>query len=234
MNTTLPSGPHSLTAAFIPTGSSFAPSISATTSYLVNPASTTTTLGLTVSPAPLGTTETLTATVTPPAAGSIQFKDGTTTIGNPVTLTNGSAAMTTTLASGTHSLTAVFTPTDLTKFGSSTSNTVSYVVNAPTRNPTMTRLTVFPRHAFQHIPVVLLANVTPRYAAGTIQFMDGPTALDAPTPVVGGFAWSVTPLSAGTHSLTAVFTLTDAAAFDPSTSQPTPVTVNQLFSIGDS
>ncbi|PZS29866.1 MAG: hypothetical protein DLM61_12055 [Pseudonocardiales bacterium] len=126
-------------------------------------------------------------------------------------------------------MTAVFVPTDFTKFGWSTSNTVPYVVNVPTGKPTTTTLSVFSNRAFQAIPVILLARVAPRDAAGTIQFIDGTTALGAPVPVFGGFAWSVTPLPAGIHSLTAVFTPTDAAAFDPSTSQPTPVTVNPLF-----
>ncbi|MGH3773256.1 MAG: Ig-like domain repeat protein [Pseudonocardiaceae bacterium] len=58
----------------------------------------------------------------------MQFNDGTTAIDGPVTVTNGTATITTTLPVGTHSLSAVFTPTDPTAFGSSTSPPVSLTV----------------------------------------------------------------------------------------------------------
>ena len=97
-----------------------APGASTSTQLTVNPAT----------PASSATTETLTATVTPTAAGgSVQFQDCTAPLGNPVTVADGSASMTTTLASGTHSLTAVFTPTNATAFTGSMSPTVSYLVN---------------------------------------------------------------------------------------------------------
>jgi hypothetical protein len=57
------------------------------------------------------------------AAGTVQFKDGGSNIGDPVTVINGAAlTITSTLTTGTHSLTAVFTPTDTTKFSGSTSS----------------------------------------------------------------------------------------------------------------
>jgi len=95
----------------------------------VTPTSTT----LTVSPAsPVaqGTLVTLTAAVTPAeASGTVQFKDGTTNIGNPVTVTNGTASGTTSaLAAGSHQLTAVFTPTDPAAFSPSTSPAVPLIV----------------------------------------------------------------------------------------------------------
>ena len=103
--------------------------------YTVNAAGTatptTTVLGVTpTSPAAAGTVETLTATVAPTAPGSVQFLDGTNSLGAPVPVTGATAALTTTLASGTHSLTAVFTPTDPTAFGGSASPVVPYAVNA--------------------------------------------------------------------------------------------------------
>jgi hypothetical protein len=118
---------------------------------------------------------------TPSAAGSVQFKDGTTSIGSPATVTNGAASITTTLGSGAHTLTAVFAPTDPAAFGSSTSNTVSYVVNAPSgAKATITTLRVAPNHAFEGIAVIFLTNVAPRGATGTIQLMDGTTTLGCP------------------------------------------------------
>jgi hypothetical protein len=96
---------------------------------VTNVAPTVTTTRLTTSPpSPIrqGDRATLTATVTPAtAAGTVQFKDGTTNLGNPVTLNNGTASGTTsTLAVGSHRLTAVFTPADPANFGPSTSPAV--------------------------------------------------------------------------------------------------------------
>ncbi|MGH3823893.1 MAG: Ig-like domain repeat protein [Pseudonocardiaceae bacterium] len=193
---------------------------------------TTTTLDVTpASPVAASTSETLRARVTPSgAAGRVQFKDGPTNIDGPVNVSGGTASMTTTLAPGTHSLTAVFTPTDTTKFGSSTSAAVSYVVNAPTgTKATTTTLTVFPKRAFEGIPVVFLAQVAPRGAAGTVQFVDGTTTLGAPVRVTGGFALLITPLPPGTHSLIAEFTPTGPAAFASSTSPSVSLTVNSLL-----
>jgi hypothetical protein len=82
------------------------------------------------SPVAQGTPVTLTATVTPAkAAGTVQFKDGTTNLGTPLTITNGAASLTTsTLTTGSHQLTAVFTPTNPAAFSPSTSPAVSLTV----------------------------------------------------------------------------------------------------------
>ncbi|MGH3498742.1 MAG: Ig-like domain-containing protein, partial [Nocardioidaceae bacterium] len=107
-------------------------SLGATTTVQAAEADTTTTT-LEVTPASPAddatTTETLTATLDPATAqGTVQFNDGSSTLGDPVTLTNGTATTTTTLPSGEHSLTAVFTPTDTTASSGSTSNTVDDTV----------------------------------------------------------------------------------------------------------
>jgi hypothetical protein len=69
-----------------------------------------------------------TAHLTPPnAVGTVQFKDGTTNLGGPVSVVGGIAVRPVTiLGTGQHQLTAVFTPTDSTKFKPSTSNTVTF------------------------------------------------------------------------------------------------------------
>jgi hypothetical protein len=97
------------------------------------PLITATSTALTMSPASSvieGTEVALTAAVTPAeAAGTVQFKDGTTDIGTPVLVTKGTASGTTsTLAVGSHQLTAVFTPTDPAVYGPSTSPPVTFVV----------------------------------------------------------------------------------------------------------
>lgn len=69
-----------------------------------------------------------TAHVAPPnAAGTVQFKDETTNLGTPVPVIAGTAiGPVSILGRGAHSLTAVFTPTNPTKFQPSTSNTATF------------------------------------------------------------------------------------------------------------
>jgi hypothetical protein len=93
------------------------------------PTTTTTTLEVSpATPSTPGTAETLVATVNPAGPGSVQFLDGATPLGAPVTLTGGTASLTTTLPQGTHSLSAVFTAIDPIAFTGSTSAVVSYSV----------------------------------------------------------------------------------------------------------
>ena len=79
---------------------------------------------------PVGGNVTLSATVAPTgASGQVLFVDGNTPLSEPVTPVNGVALLsTTTLAAGTHSISARFRPTDLTAFLGSTSNVVTVLV----------------------------------------------------------------------------------------------------------
>jgi len=89
---------------------------------------TTTTLTPSVNPAVVGQPITLTAVETAPhgarPAGTVQFMDGKSKLGSPMPLdANGQASETTAFLNakpGEESLTAVFTPTDVTKFTPST------------------------------------------------------------------------------------------------------------------
>jgi hypothetical protein len=74
------------------------------------PAATTTAVVSSVNPSTVGQSVTFTATVTGSSpTGSVQFKDGASNLGVPVTLSGGSAALTTAaLTAGTHSITAVY------------------------------------------------------------------------------------------------------------------------------
>jgi hypothetical protein len=66
----------------------------------------------------------LTATVSPSAAaGTVEFFDGATSLGAPVAVSGGTASKTvSTLATGSHSITAHFAPTDANAFDASTSS----------------------------------------------------------------------------------------------------------------
>ncbi len=221
---TLVPGSHSLTAVFTPTDTTaFTSSVSLEVTFVINAAATGTMLDMTpASPAAPGTVDRLTATVTPTVAGSVQFKDGVTTLGDPVDVTGNTASMTTTLGPGSHSLTAVFTPTDTTAFSPSLSPSVAYVVNPAVTTTTLDLTPVSP--AAVGTVEMLTATVTPS-AAGSVRFDDGTTPLAAPVTVTAGKASMPAVLASGSHSLTAVFTPTDPAAFGPSTSSPVSLTV---------
>jgi hypothetical protein len=62
-------------------------------------------------------------------AGTVEFMDGSTDLTSGTVSSSGVATGTATLAAGSHSLTAVFTPTDSTAFSASTSSAVSYTVS---------------------------------------------------------------------------------------------------------
>jgi hypothetical protein len=102
---------------------------------------------LTVSPASSvaqGTAVTLSARVTrPTAAGIVQFKDGSTNVGAPVTVGNGTASQTTSmLATGPHRLIAVFTPTDPMALHRSTSPATALTVTAPDGTGTLATISL--------------------------------------------------------------------------------------------
>jgi hypothetical protein len=190
---------------------------------------TTTTLAVTPSgSAASGSQVTLTAQVSPTAAGTVQFLDGTAAIGAPVTVSGGTATLTTSaLTVGTHTLSAAFTSTDAA-FGSSTSTATAYTVSTPSAVNTTTSLAVVPGgSAAPGTPVALTATVTPSNAAGTVTFTDATTGTALGTAAVSGGSASLTvsTLAQGDHSLTASFAPTDSTAFAASTATAVPFTV---------
>jgi Bacterial Ig-like domain (group 3) len=73
---------------------------------------------------------TLTATVAPTAAGTVQFTDGATNVGAPVTVSGGTAAITQVFAAGAHSFVAAFTPAAPASFAPSASTSQAFTVTA--------------------------------------------------------------------------------------------------------
>jgi hypothetical protein len=186
------------------------------------PVTTSTSLGvLPAAPVTVGTSVTLTATVSPASAtGSVQFEDGGSPLGSPITVSGGTATLNTlALAAGTHSLTAVFTGSAANITGSA-SNAVSYQVNTAPATPTSTALSVTPSGSVaQYTAVTLNATVAPASATGTIQFTDGGSNFGTPVPVSGGSATLVTStLSVGSHSFTAKFVPANPTVFTASES----------------
>jgi Bacterial Ig-like domain (group 3)/WxL domain surface cell wall-binding len=187
-------------------------------------------------PAPVtaGTPVTLTATVTPAtAAGTVQFRTGSTNVGSPVTVSGGTATLTTSsLPAGVNSLTAAFTGAN-PLIGNSTSPPVSYEVRAPVATPTTTALSVNPSGSVpQFSPVTLSATVSPAAAVGAVQFLDGGNPLGSPVPLTAGSATFVTSsLAVGGHTLAARFVPANPAQYEPSQSAGVALTVTPFAGV---
>ena len=204
-------GSHSLTAVY---GGSpdFQTSTSAAVTQVVN-AETATTLTATPNPSRFGQAVTLTATValvvpaTGTPTGSVRFMDGAATIGTATLGANGSASIVvSTLATGSHSLTAAYGGAG--NFLASTSTAVTQVVNA---GDTTTTLTATPNPSRFGQAVTLTATVAAVAPAagvptGTVTFSDGAATIGTATlGATGSASIVVSTLAASSHSLTAAY-----------------------------
>ncbi|PYN95200.1 MAG: hypothetical protein DMD89_20015, partial [Candidatus Rokuibacteriota bacterium] len=145
------------------------------------------------------------------------------TVLGTATLVNGSASLSiSTLAVGSHSLTATYGGS--ASFLASTSAVVTQVVNAPPAAATTTSLTSTPNPSTTGQAVTLSATVTSAAGVptGTVTFRDGATVLGTATLVNGSASLSISTLAVGTHPLTAAYG--GSATFAASTS----ATVNQV------
>ena len=204
-------GTHNVEASY-PGDTNFNASISAkvgltatniTTSTLLSANTTSPSYGQqVVLTATLQTSPTNVGSLTP--TGNVTFKDGGTTIGT-VAVTGGVATFnTTTLAVGTHSITASYAGD--TNFLASASPALGVIVSKAT-------------------PVITWANPSP-ITYGTLL---SSTQLDATTTAPGTFAYSQavsTLLAVGTYTINATFTPTDPTSYTMATASVTLV-VNQ-------
>jgi prepilin-type N-terminal cleavage/methylation domain-containing protein len=161
-------------------------------------------------PSTYGSSVILTANVTPSSvtSGTVEFLDGGNVIGVvPAPLVNGTATYTVSnLAAGSHSLTAVFSGDAL--YASSTSPVFTQVVNKVTPTVSLAVLPPATNPSMFNQPVSFTASLIPNTATGTIQFLiDGSNFGAAKNITVSGSATSdsITTLSVGTHSITAVY-----------------------------
>ena len=208
---TLSLGTHPITAVY-GGDTNFAGSASAPLSQVVNQAGSATALVSATNPSLFGQSVTFTATVTaaPPASGTptgtVTFFDGATNLGTGTLNGSGVATFSTTsLAVGTHSITAQYGGD--ANFGTSTSTPVSQVVNQAASSTTVTSGTN-PSVFGQAVTFTATVSVTAPgagTATGTVTFKDGATTLGT-GPLAGGVAtFSTSTLSVGAHSITAVY-----------------------------
>ncbi len=184
---------------------------------------------------------TLTATVSvvsagtsPGTAGTVEFFDGTTSLGSPVVSSGTASVVAPKPAVGTHSYSAVFTPAGGTQVQGSTSESDTYVVNPP-QVGTATSL-AGPTTAAQFSPATFTATITVAdnsTQAGQVSFdAAGPSPATTSTNLgtVAASNNSATlnlssvTLSPGAYTVTATFTPT-SSSYASSTSQPIDFTV---------
>ena len=173
---------------------------SAALTQTVNQAVTTTTLASAPNPSTSGQAVLFKAVVAPASAtGTITFKDGSTTLAT-VTLSSGAATFTTSsLAVGSHSITAAYSGD-----ANDTAST-SAVLTQNVRVATTTTLTSSLNPSKFGQAVTLTATVSPASATGTVTFKDGGTVLGTATLSSGTATFTTSALTAGMHSIVAVY-----------------------------
>ncbi|MGH9909628.1 MAG: Ig-like domain repeat protein, partial [Nitrososphaerales archaeon] len=222
-------GSHSITAVY--SGNvNFNPSTSPVLTQTVNKGSTTTAVTSSVNPSASGQSVTFTATVSPvsPASstltGIVTFRDGTTAIGTG-TLSGGVAMFTTTtLAVGSHSITAVYSGN--VNFKTSTSPVLTQTVNTSSLAASSTTVSsnVNPSASGQSVTFTATVTGSGGTPTGTVTFRDGTTAIGTGTLSGGVAMFTTTTLAVGSHSITAVYS--GNVNFNPSTSPVLTQTVN--------
>jgi hypothetical protein len=219
----LPAGFNSITinysgdGAFAPENSSgFVQNVTGGTT-----AATTTTVQSSVNPSTAGQNVTFTATVASTTlgtiAGTITFFDGATQIGSPVTVSGGSASIsTTTLAQGSQSITARYSGNSA--FSASTSSALSQTVNAVSGPSIVVNTTAPTVVAGQSVPINLTA-----FAPAGSTLVYNLSCVGAPAKATCSFSPNpVTPVVAGTPVVLTFGTSSSGLPPAPSNRSPWP------------
>jgi hypothetical protein len=204
---TLAAGPHAVLATYNG-NTNYVGSNSSALAETINSTSTNAALNASSSPVFAGQNETFTVTLTSATGGiptgAVAFHEGASVIGTGTVNAQGIATFsTTTLAVGTHTVTAAY-PGDL-NYQPSTSAAVTVVVQLA---PTTTALATSANPSVLGQGLTLTATVTSITAnpTGNVNFMDGSTLLSSVAVNAGGTAvYSTSSLTFGAHVLTAVY-----------------------------
>ncbi len=222
-------GTHNITASY-GGSSTIAASTSAAASLVVNTtsskAASTTALSLSANPITVGSSVRFTATVTGSGTtptGTVQFASDGAIVGS-ASLSLGAAAFSiSSLAAGTHNITASYSGDGNYLASSATS---SLTVNAAGKSVSTVALSATPNPATSGQAVALTATVnssgpTP---TGTVTFNADGATLVATSLVSGIATYSTAALSVGTHTLTATYS--GDAGNNASTSPSVSVVIN--------
>jgi hypothetical protein len=232
-SSTLSVGTHSITAVYTPDSTNFTGSSATALSQTVTKG----TLGqnglanitLVSSPNPSAFSQAVlfTATVPSGVTGTVQFVDGATVLGTGTISGTTATYTTSTLAVGTHPMTAVYSGD--TNFNSATSAVDNQVVT--TVSTSTTTLSVAPSTVRYGDPATLTAVVAPSFATGTVSFYEGTTLLGtASLDNTGTAVLPISTLNAGVHTIVAQYN--GDPIVPPSTSNTAQLTVTQRTAPG--
>jgi hypothetical protein len=202
---TLTVGPHSITAAYNGDAENAA-NTSAALSQVVNPTASTAMVTSSANPSIAGKPVTLMVTVTGTSGtptGSVTLKDGAAILA-PLSLAGGSASYpTSTLAVGTHPITAVYSGD--ANNAATTSRVFSQVVNQATTT-TVAGASANPVTAGKAVNLTAAVTGNGGTPTGTVRFYSGATLLGTATLNAGGSATlSTSGLGVGADSITAIY-----------------------------
>jgi Bacterial Ig-like domain (group 3)/FG-GAP-like repeat len=200
----LGAGSHSMTAAYQGT-TKFAASTSAVLSQIVNGTATSTALTSSLNPSVNGQSVTFTATVSSSSGtptGTVIFYDGSTALASPV-LSGGSASFSTSsLATGTHEITAAYQGSGI--FESSTSPVLEQVVDKLVRFKSHVIVRSSGNPVFVGQPVTFIAYVSSKQGSipdgDQVEFKDGFSVELGIGLTQGGAASITTTLPYGQHA----------------------------------
>jgi hypothetical protein len=195
----LASGSHAISAVY----GGDAADAAATSVALTQIVKAVTTIGVASAPSPsvVGQAVSITATVTPTAAtGTVQFLDGSSVLGT-ASVNSGTAVLNVaTLAQGVHTLSVKYSGD--ANYGPSGSITITQNVNAKTATTTVVSSSQNPSVGGT---VTLTAAVSGSAPTGTVQFLDGATALGTATLSNAVATLGPVTLATGTHPITAAY-----------------------------
>jgi hypothetical protein len=206
----LPIGSNPITASVAETATSNAATSPATT-VTVGMTAPTVTLGSSLNPAPFSQVVTFTATLSATAAtGTITFRDGSTILGAANVSSDVAILTTSTLAIGTHTITATYGGD--TAYSTATSGPLSQVIG---KLPTTTVLSQTAGAQVTNSTVTFTATVsaTVPTPTGTVTFLDGTTVLGTAalninaggSQLTGTASITISTLTGGSHTITAVY-----------------------------
>jgi len=177
---------------------------------------TATTVGSSSNPSLVGQSVTFTATVkrtsnnTPATGGTVTFKEGAAVLAGPLSISGtGQASFTTsTLAAGTHNISAIYSGT--ATYATSTGSISQVVAKIPTTTVVVSSKN--PSNSGQSVTFTATVKSNGRaVTTGKVMFKDGSTNLPGPVAVNGNGTATITVsnLSTGNHQITAIYGPTD-------------------------
>ncbi len=220
----LGAGAHTITAEY-GGDAVYGASTSAPFSQTVSQGSSTTALTASANPSAFGQSVTFTASVSgtgATATGTVTFKDGATPLGTGTLNGSGQATFATAaLSVGGHAITAVYGGDS--NFTTSTSPTLTQNVNTTTSTITLAS-SANPSATGQSVTFIATVSGSGGTPSGTVTFKDGATPLGAGTLSNGQASYTTSALTAGSHSITAVYG--GDGNYNPSTSSALTQNVN--------